>query len=89
MLTSCSRSTREMAARTDAASASAAPDFARPDDKKDVVREILRHRHVDLNELRGLIRASLHLARDANDLANDRFGFRRRGRPQRHALADR
>jgi hypothetical protein len=66
-----------MAARTDGASASAAPD-----------RVVVRGRTTrkmssrdpapsapELDERRGLIRAAFHLPRHANDLANDRLGF--------------
>ena len=61
----------------------------RAHDEKDVVGEILRHRHVDLHEVLDLVGTSLHLAGDADDLAHVRLGLRRPGRPQRHAQPDR
>ena len=55
-LTSCSLSTRPIAARTDGASASARPDAGRTT-QIDVVHQVLRHRHVDLHEIRRFRRA--------------------------------
>ena len=77
-----------MARRTDGASTSARPG-RRPHDEKNIVGEVLRHRHVDLHEILGLVGPPLDLSRHAHDLAHDRFRLRRRGRPQRHSLADR
>ncbi len=71
-LTSCSLSTREIAARTAGASASAAAGL-RPHHEKDIVRQILGHRHIELNEVVGLIRTALDLPRDADDLADVRL----------------
>ena len=75
--------------RADSRSKRLRPSGLRPHDDEDVVGKILRHRHVELNEVPGLVGAALHLPRDTNDLAHDRFRLRRRDGPQRHSLADR
>ena len=58
-------------------------------DEKHIVREILRHWDVDLNEVLGLVRAPLDLPRDADDFAHIGRGLRRGGGPQRDPLANR
>ena len=62
-------STRAIAARTVGASAAAGSDLG-ANEQEDVVERVLRERHVELDEILGLVGTSLHLTRDTHDLSN-------------------
>ena len=66
-LTSCSLSTRPIAARTRRRQR-LGRSRRRPDHQVDVVHAVLRQRDVDLHQLLGLVGPALHLPDDADDL---------------------
>ena len=61
----------------------------RPHHEEGVVDQIVRHRHVDLDEVLRLVRPALDLFRHADDLADVRLVLRRVGDLERDLHADR